>query len=210
MPTLLKRNSMPSKLATGAVLAFGVLALLAVLLTSHDKASADLGNAATFGVLANTAIDLTGASVVDTDVGISPGSAYTGAGTITVVGAEHLGDTAAADAQTDLATEHGNLAALTCPNDLTGQVLGTTVTTLTPGVYCFPATTGSSDGCTHPRCYRGPIRTVHLPGRNGAHDRGQLLCDRRRRIGLQRLLADRHLCHTWRRQRSRREHSRFR
>ncbi len=94
-----------------------------------------LGNAATYGVLANTAIDLTGASVVDTDVGISPGSAYTGAGTISAGGTEHLGDTAAADAQTDLAAEYDGLIAQPCGLDLTGQDLGGL--TLTPGVYCF-------------------------------------------------------------------------
>jgi type VI secretion system secreted protein VgrG len=92
-----------------------------------------------FEVLAGSTVTNTGATAVTGgSVGVSAGSAITGfpPGTVTG-GALHAADAVAAQAQSDLTTDFGVAAGLTCPggNNLTGQNLGGL--TLTPGVYCF-------------------------------------------------------------------------
>ena len=97
--------------------------------------SAMLGSASSFAVLAGSTVTNTGLSNVTGDVGVSPGAAITGFGSVVVIGTIHAGDAVAAQAQSDLTTAYNALAGLPCNTDLTSQNLGGK--TLAPGVYCF-------------------------------------------------------------------------
>jgi hypothetical protein len=117
--------------AWGAV--FGLV--VAVLFVPHgamaDQSPVPLGSATTFAVLAGSGVTSTGGTTVYGDLGVSPSTALTGAPTVT--GATHLGDAAAAQAQSDLTTAYNNaagrsLGAVTVAGNLGGQ-------TLTPGLY---------------------------------------------------------------------------
>jgi ice-binding like protein len=100
-------------------------------------------SAQTFAVLGASTVTNTGLTIVTGDVGVSPGTAITGfpPGTV-VAGAIHAGDMAAAQAHAAATIENATLRAMTClpSNNLSGQVLGTQVLSLPPGVYCFDTT----------------------------------------------------------------------
>jgi Ice-binding-like len=111
-----------------------------VLNGSAASAQSPLGSAQTFPVLGATTVTNTGPTVVTGDLGVSPGTAITGFPPGVVLGgAIHAADLVAAQAQGDAGMANARLRAMTCPpiNNLTGQVLGTDVLTLPPGVYCF-------------------------------------------------------------------------
>jgi hypothetical protein len=79
-------------------------------------------------------------TTISGDLALSPGTSVTGMPPGQPTGAIYLGsDGIAVQAQADLATLYGDLAARACPpsNLLTGQDLAGK--TLLPGVYCFPA-----------------------------------------------------------------------
>lgn len=97
-----------------------------------DQASVNLGAAANFGVLAGTTVTSTGLTNVTGDLGVSPGNAVTGFPPGTVTGTEHINDTTAAQAQTDLTTAYNNLAGRTGATNVSGNIGGQT---LTPGLY---------------------------------------------------------------------------
>jgi len=102
------------------------------------SAQSPLGSAQSFAVLGATTVTNTGPTVVTGDLGVSPGTAVTGLPPGVVLGgAVHAADLVAAQAQAGMA--NARLRAMACPpiNNLTGQVLGTDVLTLPPGVYCF-------------------------------------------------------------------------
>lgn len=125
--------------------AFVFAAVFTIAVPAMAQVAPPLGTAANFSVLAATPkITNTGPTTVTGDVGISPAASVTGFPPGTVVGTIHLGDSAAAQAQSDLTAAYNNAAAQPCPiaNNLTGQVLGSggTVPTLIPGVYCFNST----------------------------------------------------------------------
>ena len=73
-----------------------------------------LGSASAFSVLlaASSAVTNTGTTVIERNVGVSPGTAITGAGTMVVgiPGAYHSAGVVAAQAQLDLTTAHNNAA----------------------------------------------------------------------------------------------------
>lgn len=96
-----------------------------------------LGTADAFSVLGGQAVTNTGATVLNRDLGVSPGTAVTGfpPGLLSPPATIHLADAVAAQAETDVGTAYGVLAAEPCTADLTDQDLGGK--TLTPGVYCF-------------------------------------------------------------------------
>ncbi len=99
-----------------------------------------LGTAASFGVLGGSTVTNTGPTVITGDVGLSPGSSVTGFPPGSVVGAIHVANATAAQAQVDVTTAYNAAAAQPCTGNLTGQDLGGL--TLTPGVYCFDSTAG--------------------------------------------------------------------
>jgi len=102
-----------------------------------------LGTATTFAVLAGQTVTNTGTTTITGDLGVSPGTAVTGAPT--VVGTTHTGsDPVAVSAKNDLATAYGNAASSACNFDETGKNLGGQ--TLSPGTYCqttAPTLTGT-------------------------------------------------------------------
>ena len=109
--------------------------LVSLLAAPYALGAPSLGTAEGFGVLGGSAVTNTGPTVVQGDLGVSPGTSFTGFPPGIVNGTTHIADGVALQAQTDLTTAYNGLALLPCDTDLTGQDLGGL--TLTPGVYCF-------------------------------------------------------------------------
>jgi hypothetical protein len=119
-------------------LLLALLATLALAGTARAQAPVPLGGADGFAVLAGTAVTNTGATVVNGDLGVSPGSTVTGFPPGVVNGSIHAADSAAAQAQLDLAGAYGNAAGQPVTATIPSQ-LG--ATTLPPGVYDSPTGT---------------------------------------------------------------------
>jgi Ice-binding-like len=137
--TAIGNRSRPAR-AGGPRLTAGLImtVTIAVLASAQGAANAatapPLGSASTFAVLAATAVTNTGPTVVNGNLGLSPGTSVTGfpPGTVVLPSTEHVADTAAASAQTDLTTAYNNAAGQT--PTVTG-VSSLSNQTLTPGVY---------------------------------------------------------------------------
>ena len=107
-----------------------------------DQAPVDLGSTATFGVLGATTVTSTGATVVLGDLGVSPGTAVTGSPGVT--GTLHLGDPAAAQAQSDLTIAFNAAAGRTSGSvSVAGNLGGQT---LAPGLYTSASSLEISSG----------------------------------------------------------------
>lgn len=118
-----------------------VLALASLLIApSTVMAQTALGCAQAFGVLGATTVTNTGATTIKGNLGVYPGSAITGSGSISLVGAVHASDPVAMQAQGCALSAFNSLFLLPVPpaNVLTGQDLGGK--TLLPGVYSFAST----------------------------------------------------------------------
>lgn len=113
------------------------LSLSHVLLGATAVAAADyLGSARHFAVLGASTVTNTGSTTIYGDLGVSPGIAITGLGSITLTGAVEAATAAALAAHNDIILGAATLAALPFVTDLTGQDLGS-VGVLSPGVYRF-------------------------------------------------------------------------
>lgn len=95
-----------------------------------------LGTARSFAVLAGQTVTNTGATTIGGsaggNVGVSPGSAFTGQETVTMSGAVHLADAVALQAQADLGTAYTDAAGRTPFTTIPVELGGTT---LKAGVY---------------------------------------------------------------------------
>ena len=128
-----------AKKHAGTIAGAAMVALLC--LPSPGIAQTSLGSAASYAVLAGSTVTNTGPTTVFGDIGVSPGTAITGIpGGQPTGGSIHAGDTAAAQAQSDLTTAYLFLAGMPCDVTNTGVDLGGT--TLTPGVYCYASSAG--------------------------------------------------------------------
>jgi type VI secretion system secreted protein VgrG len=105
------------------------------------------GTTSTYGVLAGSTVTNTGATTISGtaggDIGLSPGTSFTGSASVTTSGVLHITDTAASIAQTDLVTAYNDLGIPTPTTlgapDLAGQ-------TLLPGTYATAAGTFANSG----------------------------------------------------------------
>ena len=101
-----------------------------------DQATVNLGTTSTYAILAGTTITNTGTTVINGtaggDVGLHPGSDFTGQGSVTRSGSLHINDAAAITAKTDLVTAYNDAAGRTPVTIIPTELGGTT---LTPGVY---------------------------------------------------------------------------
>jgi len=96
--------------------------------------SVSLRSAFNFAILAGSSITNTGTTVVNGDIGLYPGTSYTGGGTITLTGSTHITDTIAEIAQADLTAAYIKAAAA-IQTDSSNNYTDLSALTLTPGVY---------------------------------------------------------------------------
>jgi hypothetical protein len=103
--------------------------------TTPALALSILGSAQNYAVLGGSTVTNTNATTINGDVGVAPGSAATGMGSVILTGTLHLADGPAAQAQSDANTAYNYLAGTPVTQVLTGQDLGGK--TLMSGVYFF-------------------------------------------------------------------------
>ncbi|SEV93919.1 ice-binding family protein [[Clostridium] fimetarium] len=134
----------PKKKSMALLLILSMLVLLVVKIPLSSNAAevkVNLRSTASFAILAGETITNTGSSVINGDaggdVGVYPGSAFTGDTKVTIAGAVHLSDAIAEQAKQDLVLAY---------DDAAGRIPTTTFTetdnqlggkTLTTGVYAF-------------------------------------------------------------------------
>ena len=92
----------------------------------------NLGTTSSFAVLAGETVTNTGLTTIWGDLGVSPGSAFSDLGTVTLHGATHLADAVALQAQSDLVAAYDDAAGRTPFNTIPIELGGST---LDPGVY---------------------------------------------------------------------------
>lgn len=133
--------SQSCRLARRAALLAAVALAAPTAALAQPATSPTLGGAESFAVLAGASVTVSGASTVSGDVGADAGGTVTGfpPGTISPGSSVHEADAVAAQARHDASLAYAALAARPCPaaNNLTGQTLGSGVSSLAPGVYCF-------------------------------------------------------------------------
>jgi hypothetical protein len=117
-----------------AIRIMGLTAFLAAFLTGPALAAVapvGLGTAGGYAVLAYSTVTNTGPTTITGDVGLHPGSAVTGFGSVTLHGTQHVADGAALQAKNDLVAAYNSAAGrtpTTVGTELGGQ-------TFTAGVY---------------------------------------------------------------------------
>ncbi len=128
------------KSRTISVLLLTILILISVAsfsaISFAAQAPVNLRTTSTFAVMAATTITNTGTTVINGtaggDVGLYPGSAFTGQGSVTRSGALHINDSVVITATTDLVAAYDDAAGRTPVTTIPSELGGTT---LLPGVY---------------------------------------------------------------------------
>jgi hypothetical protein len=104
-----------------------------------------LASAGAYGVLGGATVTSAGLTVINGDLGVSPGTAYTGFPPGIVNGTIHAGDPVAAKAEADAGIAYNNAVARKNPTAVPADIGGMT---LTPGLYKAPTTLGISSTVT--------------------------------------------------------------
>ena len=131
----LRRGRRSGPMASLAVAVVGAAVLFPALSASAAQAPVGLATATSFAVLSGAGITNTGATTITGDVGTFPTPAETGFGSVTLAGANDVGNAVTQQAKTDLTTGYNTAAGAgpttSVPTELGGR-------TLTPGVYGGP------------------------------------------------------------------------
>lgn len=105
------------------------------------------GSTSSFAVLGASTVTNTGATTMSgtagADIGLSPGTSYTGSGTVTTSGSQHITDSVASTAQSDFVTAYNDISS-PVPTTLTNPDLA--AQTILPGTYNTAAGTFSNSG----------------------------------------------------------------
>lgn len=114
-----------------------VLVMVTVpILSRAAQPTVNLGSTAEYAILAGSTITNIGTTTINGDVGgeigLYPGTSFTGQETISVSGAIHIADVAAIQAKDDLVTAYDDAAGRTPVTRIPSELGGTT---LTPGTY---------------------------------------------------------------------------
>ena len=113
-----------------------VVMMAAPTMSMAAQSTVDLGTTSSFAVLAGSTITNTGPTTINGDaggdVGLSPGTAFTGQADATISGTVHLADAAAILAKDDLVTAYNDAAERTPVTTIPTELGGTT---LIPGTY---------------------------------------------------------------------------
>lgn len=126
-------NANGGTVTTGGAITAGGTTATGVTTSACGLAPVVLGAADNFIVLAGSTVTNTGPTSLTGDLGVSPGTAVTGFGPGTIIGTQHVGDPAAAQAEVDLTAAYNDAAGRTlCPIAVAGNLGGQT---LTPGLY---------------------------------------------------------------------------
>ena len=120
---------------TGLLLA---VLLTTVLATSAHAQSVGLGTTGSFAVLGASTVTNTGPTLIRGDLGVSPGTAVTGAPLVTG-GSVHANDAVAQRAQVDLTTAYNDAAGRASTSTVSADLGGRTLTT---GVYTSATSLG--------------------------------------------------------------------
>jgi len=117
------------------VLSLGVM-MVAPTTSMAAQPTVNLGTTSTFVVLAGSTITNTGTTTINgstgADVGLSPGTVFSGRESVTISGAVHLADAVAIKAKDDLVTAYNDAAGRTPVTTIPSELGGTT---LKPGTY---------------------------------------------------------------------------
>jgi len=136
-------TSTPMATATPTVTATPRATATATTTPLPVQGAVNLGSAANFVVLAATTITNSGFTTLCGDLGLSPGTAVTGAPVLTCGGVSHVTDPAAAQAELDATTAFNTIAGLPGGTLIAGNLGGLT---LAPGLYKSTSTLEISSG----------------------------------------------------------------
>ena len=132
---------------TGIIASVLVAMVVLPSVSSAENPVIRQGTTSTYAVLAASTITNTGATTITGtaggDIGLSPGTSFTGSAGVTTNGVLHITDTAASIAQTDLVTAYNDLGVPTPTTLSSADLAGQTVL---PGTYATASGTFANSG----------------------------------------------------------------